>query len=170
MAWIGVLCVMFAGTMAGFVQAAYFANRPKQLRQLRYGLQRLETEIVYGLTPLPRAMGRVGEQVPEPVGRLFRDAAASLREEGADARECWSRALDANWDRLSLRKPELETLRQFGSSLGISDKEDQTKHLRLTMQQLQAEEEQASEDRRRYEKMWRNLGVLGGALIVVLML
>ena len=52
---IGAALILFAGTMIGFMQASRFAARPRQIRQLSYALQRLETEIGFGFTPLPEA-------------------------------------------------------------------------------------------------------------------
>jgi hypothetical protein len=56
--FLGAVLVLFAGTMFGFFQALQYARRPRQIRELITALQRLETEIVYGYTPLPEAAKR----------------------------------------------------------------------------------------------------------------
>ncbi|MCZ4150437.1 stage III sporulation protein AB, partial [Escherichia coli] len=53
-------------------------------------------------------------------------------------------------------------------SLGTSDRQDQTKHISLAIQQLMHEETRAQADQMKYERMSRNLGMLVGALIVIL--
>ena len=68
-----------------------------------------------------------------------------------------------------MKQAEQEVVLQLGSVLGVTDRSDQIKHLRLAISQLQAEETESREDQRRYEKMWKSLGVLIGALIVILM-
>jgi stage III sporulation protein AB len=68
-----------------------------------------------------------------------------------------------------MRENEKAVMLRLGSSLGISDKEDQIKNLQLAMLQLKAEEDAARDDQGRYEKMWKSLGVLIAVLVVILM-
>lgn len=167
----GAILVLFAGTMIGYLQAARYAARPRQIRQLTHALQRLETEIQYGQTPLPEALSRIAEVVPPPVSGLFYEIARSLAGgTGATVRESWEKALAEGWGRTSMKQPEREALARLGSTLGASGREDQLKHVRLTMIQLQTEEAAARDEQNRYEKMSRSLGVLGAALVVILML
>ena len=58
-----------------------------------------------------------------------------------------------------MKKNEQAVLIRLGSTLGISDKEDQMKHMHLALLQLKAEEDAARDDQGRYEKMWKSLGV-----------
>ncbi|MFD0670540.1 stage III sporulation protein SpoIIIAB [Cohnella sp. GCM10027633] len=170
--FIGVALVLFAGTMIGFVQAARYAARPKQIRQLLHALQRLETEIGYGQTPLPQALDRIAAVIAMPVSRMFKDIAVSLTTEsarsGATVREIWERVIAAGWQDTAMRAPEQEAMLRLGSTLGASGRDDQLKHIRLAMAQLQAEEASARDDQQRYEKLSRSLGALGAALIVIL--
>lgn len=169
----GALLVLFAGTMIGYLQAARFAARPRQIRQLMHALQRLETEIGYGQTPLPEALSRLAAIVPAPVSGLFAAIAANFsdasRPEGT-LRDHWERAMTEGWGRTAMRMPERDAMIRLGATLGGSGREDQIKHVRLAMHQLQAEEASAREEQQRYEKMSRSLGVLGAALVVILML
>lgn len=170
--FIGVALVLFAGTMIGFVQAARYAARPRQIRLLLHALQRLETEIGYGQTPLPQALDRIAAVITMPVSRMFGDIAAQLRAEsagtGLTVKDVWERVVTDRWPDTSMRAPEQEAMLRLGHVLGASGRDDQLKHIRLAMAQLQAEEASAREDQMRYEKLSRSLGVLGAALIVIL--
>lgn len=166
----GAALVLFAGTMIGYLQAYRFAARPRQIRQLMHALQRLETEIQYGQTPLPEALARVSSIVQPPVSGLFEQVAGALADpSGTTVRESWERALTGGWIGTAMKAPERDALMRLGATLGASGRDDQLKHLRLAMLQLQAEETAAREEQQRYEKMSRSLGVLGAALIVILM-
>ena len=66
---------------------------------------------------------------------------------------CWEQSLSDCWPSTAMKKAELATLKRLGSTLGMSDREDQLKHLRLAQQQLRAEEDGARDDQARYEKM-----------------
>ncbi|MBJ6364247.1 stage III sporulation protein SpoIIIAB [Paenibacillus sp. GCM10012307] len=168
---IGALLVLFAGTMIGFYQAGQFAARPRQIRQLAHGLQRLETEISYGFTPLPEALVRSAGASAEPIAGLLHRAAGQLGERPDDPfRESWELAVTEHWPYTAMRDNERNILIRLGSVLGISDREDQIKHLRLALLQLKSEEDAAREDQAKYEKMSKSLGLLSAALIVILMM
>lgn len=167
---LGALLILFAGTMIGFQQAARYAERPRQLRQLGHALQRLETEIGYGYTPLDEALRRAAASLADPAATMLSEAAARL-DSGAEEsfRDCWESALRAHWPRTAMKRGDLDIMLQLGTLLGISDREDQLKHLRLALLQLQSEEDAAREDQVRYGKMCKSLGILAAALIVILM-
>lgn len=166
----GALLILFAGTMLGFQQAARFAARPRQLRQTAHALQRLETEIGYGHTPLPEALSRTAAFIPDPLNRMLMLASEGLAsDEGLSFRESWERAVREIWGATAMRASEQAVLIRLGSTLGISDREDQLKHLKLALIQLKAEEDSAREDQARYETMWKSLGVLIAVLLVILM-
>lgn len=167
----GALLIMFASTMLGFLQAAQYAKRPRQIRVLIQALQSLETEISYGLTPLPNALEKIGRNLEAPLSELFTGAALQLcSRSGMSTREIWEGRIQALWPATSLGADERAAMLRLGEHLGLSDREDQIKHIRLAMEQLKAEETKARNDQLRYEKMWRSLGVLGGLLVVILLI
>ena len=169
--WIGATMILAAGTAYGFAQASRYARRPKELRLLGSALGTLESEIVYGLSPLPEALLRVSSATQKPVSQLFADAAARMADGRAErtAGDCWREAVHAAWPRTSLREPEKASLLALVPTLGMTDRDDQAKHLRLAIAQLRTEEETAREEQARYGKMWRSLGALTAALVVILM-
>jgi stage III sporulation protein AB len=171
MKWIGATLILFAGTAYGFAQASRYARRPKELRQLSSALLTLESEIVYGLTPLPNALSRVASTVPGPVSLLFAEASSRMGDKTQErtAGDCWSDAVTAVWPRTSLQGPEKASLLALSPTLGLTDRDDQAKHIRLAVSQLHSEEETAREEHLRYGKMWKSLGALSAALVVILM-
>jgi stage III sporulation protein AB len=166
---VGALLILAAGTLLGFHQASLLANRPRQIRQASNALGRLETEISYGLTPLPDALASIGRQSAEPLASFFQDAAARMSVPGGDsARESWQQALESVWPKTVMKPATREILSELGRTLGVSSRDEQIKHIRLAVNQLHADEQSAREDQARYETMWRSLGFLAGALVVIL--
>lgn len=157
--------------MIGWLQASRYASRPTQIRALIHALQRLETEIGYGFTPLPDAIARSAAHVPEPAASLLRSVNRGLADASElSFQESWEEAIAQAWPNTAMRQQEQAAFVRLGHSLGISDRDDQMKHLKLAVQQLQYEEEAARQESARYVKMWRSLGVLSAALIVILIL
>ncbi|CAG7612497.1 Stage III sporulation protein AB [Paenibacillus solanacearum] len=167
---LGAMLILLSGALFGFYQAALLARRPKQIDELIRSLQRLETEIVYGFTPLPEALAHTGRSCSAPVSRLLLEAAEELkRAEGRSVQTIWHQAVSEAWRNTAMKVQERDIWLQIGSTLGLTDKEDQVKHLRLAASQLQTESDNAREEQQRYERMWKSLGVLMGALVVILM-
>jgi stage III sporulation protein AB len=168
---IGACMILIASTMAGLAWAAKYVNRPRQIRLLRSALQRLESEISYGSTPLPSALSHIAHQTPTPIRECFESVSRKLMENVRQRTliECWQQGMEEQWHRTSLKSTEKEIILQFGYTLGNSDRDDQVKHIRLTLSHLASEEENALLEQQKYEKLFKHLGMLTGALLVILM-
>ncbi len=167
---IGSAFIIAASTLGGFYIAHSYSERPKQLRALQQALQMLETEIVYGAVPLYIAMEHTGRRLSNIVKIFFLAMSKNLRElDGESTFKCWDMAINNHFHETALKIQDKQILLQFGQTLGISDKEDQMKHIRLTIQSIQQEESIAREEKNKYEKLSKNLGILLGLLIVILM-
>lgn len=166
---LGAIIIIAASTLYGLYRASMFAERPRQIRGLIHGLNRLSTEIGYGSTPLPDALAKLAGQMKKPLAELFSSIADKLQPGmSVTVKEAWQTTVDAMWSRTAMKRSEKEALLELGQSLGVSDREDQLKHLQLAVKQLQHEEAEARDEQLKYEKLCRSLGVLGGALIVIL--
>ena len=165
----GVLTVLVA-TGVGFQIAARYADRPRQLRHFTTALQLLETEILYAATPLPDACRRIAARIPEPIAEIFRTMGERLTDGvGRTADQVWQEVLDEQKSALALKAGDRDVLHHFGRTLGVSDREDQIKHIHLAIAQLGAEEHAARDEQARNEKMWRYLGCLLGLTVVILL-
>lgn len=165
---IGACLTLAACGNLGFTWAGIYEKRPRQIKALEGALQLLETEIIYGATPLPEAMAEVAVRCDPEVAGLFRGTARELRTmEGATGGEAWQRAIDDFFPETALNKQDIHILRRLGSSLGISDREDQAKHLKLTKSQLANAAAQAEMNAKKSATVYRYLGVLGGLLLVL---
>lgn len=165
---IGGLLVVSASGLAGWAVARVYAKRPVELRLFIAALQVLETEITYVATPLPGALDRVAQQVELPVALFFRRVAKELDQlAGCSAREAWNRALEWYYPQSALVRNDLGILRGLGNNIGISDRDDQGKHLRLATEQLKMALVTAEELAAKNVKMWNYVGLLGGLIIVL---
>src|SRR5690606_21994606 len=135
---LGALLIVLASTLFGFYRAQNFAQRPRQIRQLIHALKRLATEIHYGGTPLPDAMRKLALHCSNPLNRFFAAIADRLtHERTATVREVWHEQVRQIWGQTAMKAPEREALLELGTTLGVSDREDQLKHLELTQTLLQ---------------------------------
>ncbi|MFY9505670.1 MAG: stage III sporulation protein SpoIIIAB [Caldicoprobacterales bacterium] len=165
------LVIITSSTLIGCEFAKAYRYRDKQLRQLQGALSRLEAEIIHYSTRLSDALQSVGESIEGEIGDLFILVSKLLDKRGnITVGSAWRMALKDLKDRLYLKKDELDILYRFGDQLGISDRNGQAKYIKLTLDQLYHQELDARETRKKYEKMYKSLGLLGGIGIAVLLI
>ncbi|WP_124727201.1 stage III sporulation protein SpoIIIAB [Staphylospora marina] len=167
---LGALLVLIASTAIGFSFAAGVAKRPRQIRELRMCLSLLRTEIDYGSRLLSEAFSRISVSGEGSVRKLFGRMADRLNEaDGISMSECLKETLDAHWEETSLGREEKQVLLRLGEVLGASSRLDQLHHLEMAEKQLAVEEDKARDERDRFVKMYRTVGILAGALLVILL-
>lgn len=168
---VGAALVLLASGAFGFIVAGIYSRRPAELRSFAAGLELLETEISYALTPLPMALANAATSLRGPAARLFAYVARRLANGPGDtAAEVWQRGIARVWPRTALTAGDRDILWALGAHLGVSDREDQVKHLALARQRLSAACTEADAQAAKDGKLWRSLGILGGAAIVLVLI
>lgn len=167
---LSAAAVITATSAWGFGIAGVYRKRPQHLRQLQSGLQSLLTEITYGATPLPEALAAIGCRLDPPVAALFKRAAALVMIPGKTAAEAWHQGLHTLAADSAIKQEDLSVLRPLGQVLGLSDRQDQERHLLLALRHLLDAERQAEQERRQNENLWRYLGVLSGLMLVIVLM
>lgn len=165
----GAFLILGSSTLLGWYKARQLTMRPIQIRTLRHLLQRLETEIVYGQTPLPSALGHLASQTEEPFSSMLKEMKLALEQNDQSTAEIWQSVTYSSWGNTFMQSQEKDIWLRLGKTLGVSDQDDQRKHLKLAMDHLASEEKTAHEEAKRFASVWRNLGLLGGALLVLVM-
>lgn len=166
---IGAIFIVVATTFIGFEAARNLSERPKQLRALKFALQSLEAEIMYGHTPLHEAARRLAAQMAKPLSTFFESFAGKLTNSETTVKEAWESSLKEIWKSTALKQGEYEIMRQFGETLGRHDRFSQQKHIMLTLSHLEREEAEAVQAQAKYEKMVKSLGFLSGLLLIILL-
>lgn len=166
---LACLVIISAGGICGMLVARGYSLRPVELRSLKSALQMLETEITYAATPLAEAFGLVAARTDNRLAPLFEETRKELLSmSGCTAKEAWEKALLRFYPQSSLIGCDISILRSLGGALGISDSSDQSKHIRLAMEQIGAEMKKAEISALQHVKLWNYLGFLGGLVIVLI--
>ncbi|MCU9613842.1 stage III sporulation protein SpoIIIAB [Caldibacillus lycopersici] len=167
---LGALIILVATSWIGFEASRLLTERTRQLRLLKSALQSLEAEIMFGHAPLHEASRRIAKQIDGPVGKIFKRFATNLIKIDTTAKVAWEESLNEVWKQTALKKGEYEILLQFGETLGRHDRVQQQKQIRLALTHLEREEVEARDKQLVYGKMVKNLGVLSGILIIILLI
>ncbi|TYR82448.1 stage III sporulation protein SpoAB [Priestia megaterium] len=166
----GAIFILLASTFIGFELAKQLSERPRQLRQLKAALRSLEAEIMYSNRPLHEVARLLSTQFPAPLSNLFAEFSEKIKVGHASVKVVWEETLEKVWKHTAFKEGELEVLKQFGETLGQHDRYSQQKHILLTLNHLEREEQDAIDKQNRYEKMVKSLGFLSGLLLVILLM
>ena len=165
----GAGLVVIAFTLMGLTVAQSYGLRVRQLEDLQSAFVLMETEIVYGLTPLPETFIRISQRVPHPAADLLGQAAEGLRQ-GQPVQTAWQMAVDELAKISSLKKNDLEILRYFGQGLGEADSRQQQKKFRLLGEQLQRAIDMAWAEKNKNQRIWQYLGISAGIAVALLLI
>ena len=160
--------ILFSSTMTGFAIARNYVQRPRQLQDLVTALQLLLTEIVYSATPLPEALRSCARTVSNPI-RQFLLQVSGLLDKMHTAQTAWETAMGELQQKSALLQSDLEALHSLGAVLGISNREDQQRHLALSIKRLEALHISAQSECNQNERLWKYLGVMVGVVIVIIL-
>ncbi len=168
---IGGIVVIFSSGLIGIAIASRYAFRPLELRKIRILFQMLETEVIYGATPLPTAFKNISNKSDALWSKFFLEVNEKLISGSYySLTDAWNKSLDEIITHTHLNKIDVALLKNFGTVLGCSDREDQQKHFKLLYAQIQQHEEIAEQERKKNEKMYRSLGFLFGIFIFIILI
>lgn len=166
---IAVPLIIGTTTLIGYTYSNRLQRRSITIRQIINGLQILESEIIFGRTPLQDAFYKISKQIPHPANLLFKET-AELVQVHSDIRIALENAL-ANLDHiLPMEVEEKSVVLQLSTSLGKFDADSQQLHIRNAIINLERIHLEATDNFTKYGKMARYLGMLSGLLIVILLL
>ncbi len=165
---LGAFLVLGSCSLAGFSFGNKYARRVEQLRQFISALQLMQSEIGFTATPMLEVLSRLENLAIPPAATVFSEAEAGLASgNGHTAGEAWQEALKVVRPRLDLTRADFEILQRFGSTMGSGGREEQLKNLQLAQQQLMFQEREAAEERLKYERLYKTMGVLVGLAVVL---
>ena len=166
---IGSAIVILASSYIGFAFSKDCSRRPQELRDLQAMLQIFENEISYLSNLLTDAFEKVYKSSNSTVSVFFEKTVEFLREGNMNASQAWEKAVRNKIGTTALKNEDEEILVSFGKMLGNSDLAGQIKNIQLTMYQIKLQEQKAEALRKKYETMYKTLGVLGGTALVIML-
>lgn len=168
---IGGSLIVLSTTLIGFYYGNRFSNRLGNLVYMEQCIKILETEIVYGAVPLPDALDNVYNKGNKKVSFIFKEVKKHLlNNKDGDIYQSFNNVTALLESKLNFKQEDIEILLSLGRVLGSSDRQDQEKNFKLILNQIAIIQNEAKLERDKNEKMYKNLGVLTGLAIVIILL
>ena len=166
---IGAVIVIGASAIAGVYYGNLETYRMRDLLEFKKALTILRSQIEYARTPLPEAMLAIAVRVRESVGKVFEMCAELLEHERNEkVAHIWAAAVDQYKDALFLTQEDTDQLKDFGAQLGNMDSEAQIMNISMLIDYIDERTALLNQSRDKNKKLYRSLGILGGALIVII--
>lgn len=169
--FILILGVFMTSTFIGYTLANRYRTRVAELNDLLLALEIFETKIKYTYDSLTTSFLYIADNLKTKVYRIFYVTAEEVRENKNDsAGECFKRVVDGEKIFLALNKDDIEIVKELGVSLGQTDMEGQVKNIKLVYNSLKNQLENAKEEKNKNFRMYRNMGMLSGLVIIIILL
>lgn len=163
-----IILILGCGSL-GLYLAARIKKRPVELRDCLTALTLLDTEIIWGGTPLPEAFALLKERTEGSWKGFFAELERRVQE-GESANLAWSQTIQTEAKKFCLKPEDWQVIQNVGKGLGRSDRQEQHKQIELVKQQVRDVQEQAVLWGDKQAKMWSYLGFLCGIAGVIFLL
>jgi stage III sporulation protein AB len=170
MRFAGAGLLIVSGALLGVAAAARLERRLGALEELRAALERLITLVEYQSAPLAVALDDAARPCSAAPRAFLERVAANLRSgDGAPAHQAWENALESAADLLQVDRADLDALRLLGPALGGSGRKDQARHLASMIEKLAVHVGDARDRSMKYALLYRQMGLLCGALVALVL-
>lgn len=165
---MGAVLVAAGAAWMGMRGADALQERAQSLRDMAEALRLLEQDLELSDPTLFRLMKRLVPRCRGPAKELFQDCSQALEQLAEEE-------FSQSWRRLVLLRKELgeegqQCLLPLGDTLGQCAGAEQCRTISAVRRRLEASADRAEEDYRRQGKVYRALGLSGGAFLVILLL
>ena len=166
---MGCILIFASCTGLGFLKAAAYKDRRRELEHTLELIHLLEMEITYKKDSLAKTFQKVSllkhcwfGQVLETCGRQLADQ--------KPLQQAWQAGLEENRHGCPLLPGDLQILQDISLGLGKSDAQGQKKVLESAVLRLKAKLRDAVLQEEKQGRMYRGLGMAAGVVIAVILL
>lgn len=99
-------------------------------------------------------------------GAIFKNASMKMKE--VSAGEAWKHAIQNS--KTNMTEEDLKVLENFEKMLGKTSIEGQLSEIKLLERFIDEQIEKAEEEQKKNEKLYRNLGVIAGLAIAIILI
>lgn len=153
----------------GLGAVAHLDGRVRDLRELVTGMETLQREMGWRLTPLPTALETAAAETHGHAANFFEYCAQRAGHlAGTPFQQLWREGLERCT--LWLDGGDRALLGQLGPVLGRYDADSQRQAIEGAIEGLDRRQIQAAEDRRRLGRVYGVLGLTAGLFLVILLI
>lgn len=166
---LGILLTIATSSLIGIYYSKKIEFRLEDLRQMKRALVLLRGEIKYSISTLPEAAESTACRCNQSFKYFYEILSKELKKfDGQNFQMIWESSVEKSLKNTYLIRSDIIRFKQLGATLGYLDKETQLNTINLYLEQLDEDIKYLIQHNEQNQKLYRNLGVLGGLLIVIL--
>lgn len=164
--YITLIIILASTTYIGILISKKYLNRVKDLKEMKNALNMFSTKIKFTYEPIPQIFKEISEKVKPNIANIFKNVCEKMNEKTAG--KAWEEALEES--NTNMTKEDIEILKNLSNLLGKVDIEGQVNEVELVESFLDTQIELAEEEKKKYVKMYKTLGVTIGLAVVIILI
>lgn len=161
-----IAMIIVTSSIIGILFSKKYANREKEIKELKNALNIFSTKIKFTYEPIPNVFMEISNKINGNIGKLFARAASRMQETSAG--EAWKQALLESKN--NLNSEDILVVQNLARLLGQTDLEGQLSEIEVVNNFLTLQLQNASEERRKNEKMYKTLGLVTGLTLAIILI
>ena len=166
-----LFAILGISTLIGYLISNRYLFREKELQNIITCLELFESRINYTYDTIPDSFNFIAGYIGGNAGNIFKKTAEMLeRQNDVSTGDCFKNVIDEERVLLNLNDNDIEILKGLSVSLGQIDLDGQLKNIRLVIHTLNTQLEGASHERDKNFKLYRNMGILTGLVLMIVLI
>lgn len=153
-------------TLIGIIISNKYKSRVKELKEIKTALNVLETKMKYTYEPIAEIFNEISAGTNSNISNIFKNTVSNMYHHSAG--DAWTNALDNT--NTNLNKEDISVLKNLNKLLGKTNLEGQVSEIQLTTKFLDTQIEKAEKDREKNQKLYKNLGIIAGLTIIIILI
>ena len=163
--YILLLAIFAISNAIGFFIAKSYQNRVVELKEFKNILNIMKTKIKFTYEPLAEIFKQISKDNESEVEKIFGQMANQITY--YQAKDVWENCIqDAD---ISIKQEDKDVLKKLGKLLGQTDIEGQISEIEVIENFLDMQIENAEEERKKNQKMYKTLGIVAGLVFVIIL-
>ena len=160
-----LLAIFALSTAIGLLIAKSYQNRVVELKEFKNILNIMKTKIRFTYEPLAEIFKQISKDNESEVEKIFGQMANQITY--YQAKDVWENCIqDAD---ISIKQEDKDILKKLGKLLGQTDIEGQISEIEVIENFLDMQIENAEDERKKNQKMYKTLGIVAGLVFVIIL-
>lgn len=164
--YLTLIIILMSTTYIGILISKKYLNRVKDLKEMKNALNIFSTKIKFTYEPIPQIFREISKNVKPNIANIFEKSSEKMKNENAG--EAWRETLEES--NTSMTKEDIEVLKNLSNLLGKVDIEGQVNEVELVENFLDTQIELAEEEKKKYARMYKTLGITVGLAVVIILI
>ncbi len=164
----GGILIGVSSYLIGVLWANTLKNRVEDIRGFENALKQLENEISFYSNILSEAFSKISENANQRISGILKDMSKNLKTKSSNI--AWREAIKDNYKNTYLDGEDINIILSLANLLGVSDVKGQVYNIKNIVIKLQNQEKKAESLRQKNESLFKNLSILLGATIIIILL